>query len=1371
MTLPGLQGLHREIERVRSGLPLSPNEERYVLAEATSTGVYGNPWTLRIRGPLDIRRLEQAVLDTCQRHEARRTGFEPSADGRFTRYVEAAARPTLGRLSMPGATPEAVAAAVRRWFDVECDLTPTTLNRFLTIRLGKEEHIFCSYMHHACNDGKTHDWATREILQRYAGQDFPPPTQYSDLWNRDWAAAPAYQEAQAFWSERLAGVSDVVGLPQDGGEPWSGPARHRLSPELVARAKAAAIAAGVSEFTLYYAVAQVLLTRLTGQRRVTSTFQSDGRRGSPGSEGVHGVFSNGLILATEVDEAGSMAGLAQRLRGEIRSALANEACPYHHVIRNTGVHPRFGVNWFPELPAYSVPGLEITGPEMSYGRWEYDLNFRFVRDHDAGAIDLILFFREDRVRRARAEAVARQFEALLDALTRDIKAPIQAVSSAVLAPEGLLPDPAASLPSGGGRSIQSDFLRRAQEAPAATALLYGGVEYSYGELERRSRALALRLRAEGVARGDRVAILAQRGPELVWSLLAAARLGAVFTVVDSAYPMARLEALLEVCGPRVLVVAGSIEVEDLAQRLHEARGLTLVDAQADGEAADSAAVDLDAVAPDDTAYILFTSGSTGKPKGVAVSHTPLSRFVTWQAESFGLRASDRFTMLSGLSHDPLLRDIFTPLSLGAALAIPDADVLSEPRMLAGWMRTVRATVAHITPALGQVLLAGASRLRGLPDLRQVFWGGDQLAASLVRELAGVAPQVSQANFYGSTETPQAAGVFRCPADGGGGRTVPVGKGSDGFQLLVVDAARRPVGVGEAGEIAVRSNYLSLGYVEAGRVVPPLDRGCDAQGLANIYYTGDRGLYLPDGSVLMLGRADDQVKVRGFRVELSEVTATLLLHPGVKSAIALPVGSGDALRIAAFVVARRPNLGEAEVLSHLGARLPAYMVPRVVHVMPALPLLPNGKADRRALQELGAAARDAPAPRPAAAANATERTLIAKWSAVLGQAGITRDASFTGLGGDSLSYVQVFLATEEVIGEAPSGWPSMTIAELAAARRRVSRFWSAVDTPILVRAVSIFMVVVGHMHLVRYGGGATAGLLIVSGFLFGGLQLREVFDRKSAQPVLKGLRRLFVPTMLFSLFLYVSKSMMGHHPDLSVLLLYGNFKDYSQLTGPRWGGNEFYLWFIYCTLQMWALLYLAVVLLERFRGFALGRSGFVLMLFLAGCLTRFVAPALFVPDFFVRGAPAMTMLSFLPTTHLSTLMLGALIAGAETRRERAGALGLLAAYAALTAHLYSLQHGLVIASAGLLMFGVRRMVLPKPLTSVVLMLSGASLFIYLTHFMFRSALHALGAPEWPLLHVAIALIGGVLVWYASAWVSARVARRLRQIGPPEPQATI
>ena len=431
----------------------------------------------------------------------------------------------------------------------------------------------------------------------------------------------------------------------------------------------------------------------------------------------------------------------------------------------------------------------------------------------------------------------------------------------------------------------------------------------------------------------------------------------------------------------------------------------------------------------------------------------------------------------------MLRDIFAPLGLGASLHIPPQATLTEPGALVGWFAKVRPTAAHMTPPLGRLLTAGRVG-RALDDLRYVFWGGDVLRRGHVEALAALAPDAESVNFYGATETPQAAAFYRVPRDFDEDR-VPIGVGIDGFEIEIRDEdACRVAGEAE-GEIVVRSRFLTLGQVKDGAL--PWGRA----GEAGYYATGDIGHRRADGQIGIQGRRDDQVKIRGYRVELAEITAATLGVAGVGQAITLNVGDAGEPRLAVFV---EGDADPESVRAHLTGRLPAYMVPAEIEALAKLPLLPNGKIDRQALIAHGRAPAAAPAPAAKRPLGRVEALLVESWQSFFGRQTVTPASSFAGLGGDSLSYVSAYLSLEEALGEVPDNWTTMTVAELAATAQPADKKRSvfvAIESAILMRAVAICVVVGSHFGLFFSGGAGTSALLWVSGSIFGGLQLREM----------------------------------------------------------------------------------------------------------------------------------------------------------------------------------------------------------------------------------------------------------------------------------------
>jgi amino acid adenylation domain-containing protein len=428
---------------------------------------------------------------------------------------------------------------------------------------------------------------------------------------------------------------------------------------------------------------------------------------------------------------------------------------------------------------------------------------------------------------------------------------------------------------------------------------------------------------------------------------------------------------------------------------------------------DITAADVTAAPPAPAAgrgYLAFTSGTTGDPKPVVTPERPLAHFLDRYVAAHDLGPSDRFALLSGLAHDPALRDVFTPLAVGARLCVPEQGWLRDPERLAAWFADEQVTVAHLTPQLARLLHRGPDGRR-LPALHLVLLGGDQATEADVAGLRRLAPAARVVNAYGTTETPQAHAWHEVRATGDGARPVPVGHGIDGSLLVVVGPSGDPAGVGELGEVVIRSRHLAEGYLDPALTA---ERFAATPGAGDpgdrLYRTRDLGRYRPDGSVDLVGRADDQVKVRGFRVELGEVEAALLAHPDVVAACAVataPAASGGAdggeRTVRAHAVPARAGVHPQELLDHLRSRLPDHAVPAGVELRPALPLTPSGKVDRAALAVPARVTGGGPA---GELEGDTERAVAEAWRSVLGVALVEPTANFFELGGDSLAIIAV-----------------------------------------------------------------------------------------------------------------------------------------------------------------------------------------------------------------------------------------------------------------------------------------------------------------------------------------------------------------------------
>ncbi|MGH7929191.1 MAG: amino acid adenylation domain-containing protein, partial [Candidatus Binatia bacterium] len=446
-------------------------------------------------------------------------------------------------------------------------------------------------------------------------------------------------------------------------------------------------------------------------------------------------------------------------------------------------------------------------------------------------------------------------------------------------------------------SVHERFARQANRRPQQLAIIDPRDSWTYEELNARSNQLAHCLLQAGIQREEIVAIYGHRSASLAWALLGVLKAGAAFLILDPAYPTARLVEYLRASRPRgfVKLEAGGALPNDLEDALRATvrcrialPGLSELGPGSSLESYPRTDPEI-AIRPDDLAYISFTSGSVGEPKGILGRHGPLSHFLPWQAENFRLVSSDRFSLLSGLSHDPLHREIFTALWVGATICVPDPDLIGVGGRLADWMTEQRISFAHLTPALGRLLAETAKPETRLPSLRYAFFVGDKLTWTDVARLQRLATEAACVNYYGSTETQRAVSYHEIPPEtknGQGETVVPVGRGMPGAQLLVLTEAQTLAGLGEVGEIYMRSPHLARGYLgdpsltQARFITSPFTR----QASDRLYRTGDLGRYLGDGSVEVLGRIDEQIKIRGFRIEPGEIEFALKQLPLLREVV-------------------------------------------------------------------------------------------------------------------------------------------------------------------------------------------------------------------------------------------------------------------------------------------------------------------------------------------------------------------------------------------------------------------------------------------------------------------------------------------------------
>jgi amino acid adenylation domain-containing protein len=1072
--------------------PLSYVQQRLWLFDQLQPGdtSYNLVLAFRLRGALDASALERSVNTIVERHEVLRTIY-PTVRGQPVQSVMPFAPFGLPRIQLEAGADRllAVQALLENESQHVFDLEHGPLFRCTLVGVDATEHILICNMHHICSDGWSLSILTRELSLLYAayaaGQPSPLaplPIQYADyaVWLRDPASVAEQEQHLSYWRERLRDAPPFLELPTDFARPPVQTSRSithstTLPLPLVERLRALGQSEHATLFMTSLAIFQTLLARLADQTDIVIGTPIANRARTE-TEGMIGFFVNTLVFRNNLAATPTFRALLAQVRDTALEAYAHQDISFDRLLeelnpaRNLSHTPLFQVFFnMTNTPALAMQWgdmqAEIITPQETGSKFDLTLYLQ----EDATGLRLDVVAKADLFLPERLVEFLQQYRLLAEQIVEQPDAVIDSYSLVTPTARAVLPDPRAPLSDRWEGAIHELLSQQATQHPERIALEDPTERWSYGELERRANQLAHWLVAQGIGPGDVVAIAAHRSAALVWAMMGIFKSGAAYVMLDPAYPVARLQDYLAQTQPRALIVLKPSADTLSALIAHFAatygRPTIVLPTLAEAEAQQFLAAYLTqppavTCGPDTIAAISFTSGSTGRPKGIMQRHGPLTHFLPWQRATFGLAEDDRFTMLSGLSHDPVQRDIFTPLAQGACLVIPDPEQMGMPGYLATWMRDHAVTVTNLTSAMIQLVtqVPPSDPPFTLPLLRRAFIVGDALRRHDVARLWALAPHLVCVNYFGSTETQRALSYYVIPPSTREGtgplpkEIVPIGKGSGDMQLLLVNAQHYQAGIGEVGEILVRSPHLAQGYLDDPELTRARFIANPLTGMASdrVYRTGDLGRYLPDGTVEYLARHDQQVKIRGFRIELGEIEAVLRTHPSVRDAVVLPQElPQQGMVLIAYVQLINPPLTAAiqhDLRQHMQSQLPQYMVPSQMISISAIPLSPNGKLDRRALPK---AEERMATDQMVAPHTPREVQLVQIWQEVLGLAAVSVDANFFDIGGHSLLATQMVARILEETGKVISLrqlFEAPTITELAALLDDPNRVTTPLQTP-------------------------------------------------------------------------------------------------------------------------------------------------------------------------------------------------------------------------------------------------------------------------------------------------------------------------------------
>uniref|UniRef100_UPI0013D93625 non-ribosomal peptide synthetase n=1 Tax=Pyxidicoccus caerfyrddinensis TaxID=2709663 RepID=UPI0013D93625 len=1008
--------------------PLSAGGARLLVLDRLEPGsaLYNIHAGLRMKGTLDAVALRKSLDALITRHPMLRATF-PESEGRPVLAISAPRPVELPTVDLRRLPEEARKAELARLSDAHAtapfDLARGPLVRLTLVALAEAEHLLLLTQHHIITDAGSIGVFVRELAQVYEGFRTGAhralgelPVRYTDYvrWQDAWLQGEDARRSVAWWRQNLSGLPRLdLPTPRtpSRGTTHAGDAHaFMLSAGLTSALKGLARRESCTLYVALLTAWATLLHRYSHQQVDFGIGTVTAGRDRRELRDVVGFFVNTLVLRCDLSGDPEGGALMRRLRGVVEGALRHQEVPFDQVVSAVGaprgqdLNPLFRAGFVLEnvpFPELSLPGLTWTPvlqrPDGGVpGTAKFDIGLSMVEAE--GGLSAAIEYATDLFDAATIQRMAGHFQRLVEGL---VEAPKRRVSELSLLTAGerhrLLREWNETVEPSGDVCLHELFEARARAAPEALAVSFGAQRLTYGELEHRANQLAHHLRGLGVGPEVRVGLCMPRSVELVVGLLGILKAGGAYLPLDPTYPAERLSFMLDDARSPVLVTVGRLRDTVRAA----APCIVFLDDDRDAIASRRGDAPASGVQRDNLAYVIYTSGSSGRPKGVENRHGGLTNLIRWFVKEYAVGPADRVAQQAVMGFDACGLELWPALSAGASVHIVDEETRFSSEGLVKWFAREAITLAHLPPVLAEAIVDGALPA-GLP-LRALLTGSDK-----VQRTPRHAPPFRFTNHYGPTEAAILA-TWSPIQVSEGMQPPPIGRPLPGVRVYVSDPHLQPVPVGVPGELCIGGLGLGRGYAHrpdltAERFIPD-PFGPEAG--ARIYRTGDLVRYREDGVLEFLGRADHQVKLRGFRIELAEIESVLAQHPSIRDAVVLARedAPGDK-RLVAYVVPREgPLPGTSGLRSHLRDKLPDYMVPAAFVELSSLPLTPNGKVDRKALPLPDPAATDAgrdfEAPR-----TPVEEVLATLWAQVLGVPRVSLSDNFFDLGGHSLLAMQV-----------------------------------------------------------------------------------------------------------------------------------------------------------------------------------------------------------------------------------------------------------------------------------------------------------------------------------------------------------------------------
>ncbi|UFZ03316.1 amino acid adenylation domain-containing protein [Bradyrhizobium ontarionense] len=978
-----------------------------------SGSAYTEAWVGRIVGNLNIGALAQSLDHLVGRHEALRTsiveiGAEPWA------LVQTDTKTSLSCVGGPICESEIQQAAsdfISQSFDLSRGVCRTAL---FSVRDGS--HVLVLAVHHIACDGLSFDVMQRELAADYAAIVTCQPRlsahadyQYSDFvsWQRSLLEGGERERQLAYWREQLSPLPELARVPRMGAvvESRAEIATAVLPPQRTRVLERLAATCGTSPMVVAVAVYFALLHRLSGETDLSVGTPVTNRM--PGElQGIVGFTVNTVVLRVSAEGDPRFVDFLKRVRDVCSESFDNADLPFEEVVATLGAseRPLFqGMITFTEgaHDAVRCLDLDIRPIAIPPRQLKFDMSVD-VRRSKLGW-DLTVQARPDQLGTASAHGLLESLMTMLN----DVAARPEAHLSSLAVLDRAAREAALKAWSGRRRvanevGIAQRIDLQAARSPRAIALSSDRGDLDYGSLVNWAAAVQKRLAEVGVAPGGIVPIVVQGAREAVVAMLAVLRSGAAFAPVDPRWPKHRIEQL-RFRSPTVVLDPAT------ADRLPWLKGIVIAPPT---EKADAISV---AVGSEDPAYVFSTSGSTGEPKCVVCLHGALVNRFDWMDDVIGAEAGARVLQTTPFIYDSVVWQCLWPLTLGGTVVLSD-DQPADGAELARTIAKQRITLVDFVPSILNYFVAGFRREpQALASLRTVILGGERLDASVASALRAICPHIRILNLYGPTEATIGC-IWHEIVDIPNDEPIPIGLPIDNVEAVILDSAGQPCRIGQRGELYLGGRCLARGYLDdpemtASRFIenpfPELDT-------ERLFRSGDLAYRSPDGTIVCLGRTDEQIKIRGLRIDPGEIEAVLVGTSGVLAAAVVAKRTNQANTVlAAYVVSS--GVTDGDLFAAMRARLPREMIPTSIVAIDQMPMTPSGKIDRQALAAL-------PMPRTQLEAGARPPSPIAEmitalYAAMLNVAEVNQEDSFFALGGHSLLAIRLMAMIQDSFGVA------------------------------------------------------------------------------------------------------------------------------------------------------------------------------------------------------------------------------------------------------------------------------------------------------------------------------------------------------------------